>query len=96
MAISDWGHRGGNFGEIPSFFSEFCRKVAHLLGWKYKLEQVLPRWFWLISVKILSEMPGIRTNSGLFYLQCRSLAQISFIIIIIRNNFCIFYQFIAS
>lgn len=41
------GHRDGKFDEIPSFFSEICRKVAHVLGCKYKLERVLPRWFWL-------------------------------------------------
>ena len=39
MEILSGGHRGGKFGEIRSCFSEICRKVAHVLGCKYKLEQ---------------------------------------------------------
>ncbi len=30
-------------GGIPSFFSGICRKIAHLLGWEYKLEHPVNR-----------------------------------------------------
>ena len=53
MEILSGGHRGGFFDEIRPVCSEICRKVAHILGCKYKLEQVLPRWSRLITVKIL-------------------------------------------
>ena len=60
MEILSGGHRDGKFDEIPSFFSEICRKVAHVLGCKYKLERVKPQIF---AVKICSKKLPIEGKS---------------------------------